>query len=505
MRKLVFAVLLAVVVLLPAATAAKSGHGGTIVFGSNRDAGQRDLYVVNEDGSGERRLTFDGDDYAERSASWSPDGTRIAYAAGHNGNFDLYTIDANGGDRKRVTTDPQRDDYPHWTSDGRIVFERNLFTCPCPAWIVNADGTNPQQLPLQGNINAPDPAPKGNKIVYATDAGGTFSLHIAKLGDPGDSKLISGDRQITTGPGSNTNQGDFEPHWSPDGDRIVFMRDHTGVDNDIWTVNADGSGLRQLTDTPNRVEFWATWSSDGSEVIFQDNTTGKLKAIDVATGTERPVATSPRAPFTDDFSAGTIDSSMWFEFEDGATISETGGQVVASIAGSSTPGGQFDQLNAHLQAQCSIAGDFDFQVDYQLLTWPHLGGLIAGLTAYGGANSGISRGSPGFLPASWNGEQVSGFSDRGSGSFASQDMAGTFRLVRKNGIVTGYVRSGDDWRPAYSSATTGDALYAIGLTALGAEFNHKDGSAAFDNFQLNSGELTCPDWWRDTFSDVRKD
>src|SRR5438045_7027902 len=85
---------IAACVALTADAAPPPGHGQEIVFGSNRADGQRDLYVVNEDGTDLRRLTFDGEDYRERVATWSPDGTRIAYAASHNGNFDIYTIDA---------------------------------------------------------------------------------------------------------------------------------------------------------------------------------------------------------------------------------------------------------------------------------------------------------------------------------------------------------------------------------------------------------------------------
>ena len=57
----------------------------------------------------------------KRVASWSPDGTKIVYAARHAGNFDIYTIDADGQNRVQLTTDPRRDDYPEWTSDGRIL------------------------------------------------------------------------------------------------------------------------------------------------------------------------------------------------------------------------------------------------------------------------------------------------------------------------------------------------------------------------------------------------
>src|SRR5580765_2532246 len=60
-----------------------------IVFVSNRDNGNRELYVVNRDGSGLRRLTYNS--LFERQAAWSPDRTQIAFsAADPSGNFDLY-------------------------------------------------------------------------------------------------------------------------------------------------------------------------------------------------------------------------------------------------------------------------------------------------------------------------------------------------------------------------------------------------------------------------------
>src|SRR5262249_12216070 len=145
-------VLAALALALAGSAGPATGGQQKIVFGSNPANGERDLYVVNEDGNGERRLTFDGNEYFERVASWSPDGSRIAYAALKDGNFDIYTIDANGGDRRRITTDPQRDDYPEWTSDGRIMFTRGLFGCPCSEWVVNADGSDPVRLALPGDV-----------------------------------------------------------------------------------------------------------------------------------------------------------------------------------------------------------------------------------------------------------------------------------------------------------------------------------------------------------------
>ena len=490
---------------LSAAAGPPPGHGQKIVFGSNRADGQRDLYTVNEDGTGLHRLTFDGDDYRERVATWSPDGSHIAFTALHDGNADIYTIDANGGDRHRLTTDPGREDYPAWTSDGRIMFAKNVFSCPCSEWIMNADGSNAQQLPLVGNAVGAEAAPHGNRIVYASyDASGTFSvLHVATLGPD---NTVTGDHAITTPPHEGQDQGDFEPHWSPNGNDIVFLRDHGNIDNDIFVVHSDGSGLRRLTNTPNRVEFWANWSSDGKEVLFQDASSGKLKAISVDTLAERNVGTTLVAPFSDDFS-GPQDNSVWGLFTDnppppGVTATQANGQVKFTIAGTAVPGGQYNQVAAIAFTKCDLKGDYDIQVDYSLLTWPHLGGYRATLNSFFG-NTALSRATVAYPGApDWNADTVQGWAEDANGQFASSDTTGTFRIVKKNGLATGYVSDGSGWRPVYSGHSSTDSDVGFGLGAQGSEFNHKDGAVAFDNFKVNSGTFSCPDWWQDFFPDV---
>ena len=59
---------------------------------------------------------------------------------------------------------------------------------------------------------------------------------------------------------------DFNPSWSPDGQRIVFTSDRDG-DPDIYLVNADGSGLTQLTHN-RELEFFPSWSPDGQRILF---------------------------------------------------------------------------------------------------------------------------------------------------------------------------------------------------------------------------------------------
>jgi len=494
-----FMIALAATCVLTAGAGPLPGHGQKLVFGSNRADGERDLYVVNEDGTGERRLTFDGEDYRERVATWSPDGSRIAFAALHDGNFDIYTIDANGGDRRRVTTDPARDDYPSWTNDGRIVFTRGLFSAESSIWVVNTDGTNPQRLDLPGpHAGMAEMAPHGNRLVYQTDASGLGVIHVATL----NGTTVSGDVAITNP--APDGGGDQEPRWSPNAGDIVFLHDRGGVDNDIYVVHSDGSGLRQLTNTPNRAEFWANWSSDGKEVLFQDGSSGKLKAISVDTLAERSVGTVPRAPFTDDF-AGPQDTSVWGLFSDpqgAGTATQTNGQVGLTINGTATPGGQYNQVTSLAYTKCDLTGDYDMQVDYSLITWPHLGGFYATLNAYfGGSAVGRSSVAVPWAP-SWHDEQVVGWAQDSNASFATTDSSGTLRMVKKNGLVVTYIRDGDSWRPVGSGHSSTDSNVGFQINSQAQDFGHMDGAVAYDNFTLSTGTFSCPAWWQDFFPDV---
>jgi WD40-like Beta Propeller Repeat len=477
-----------------AVAAPASGGTGRIVFGSNRADGQRDLYVVNADGGGEHRLTFDGNALLERQAVWSPDGTRVAFAGLAAGNWDIYTVDAAGGDLQRLTSDPAIDDWPRWTADGRIVFERGPLNGQNPVWIVNADGSGAQQLPI-GTAFGAEPSPHGQKIAFARCDGGTCRIYVSQLNGEAQKQI--------TGVSEAGVFGDFAPRWSPSGNDIAFLRDVNGVDNDIYVVHANGTDLRRVTDTPARVEFGESWSTDGTELVFFAD--GRLRAVSLVDGSERAVNTRPRAPFADDFSDGLFDASVWHRIIDpGASLAETDGRLVASIAGSAVPGGVFNQVDAHYGSQCSLPGDFDYQVDYQLLTWPQHGGFFASLNAFF-ADAAVARQSNPWDPP--YDEQYGGW--RGVSDFAGNwinttDTSGSLRLVRTGGTIFTYERSGgSDWNLIFSGAgVTGVGVIGLALNTQASSFGHMDGSVAYDNFRLNSGELSCPDWWQDFSPDV---
>jgi hypothetical protein len=177
---------------------------------------------------------------------------------------------------------------------------------------------------------------------------------------------------------------------------------------------------------------------------------------------------------------------------------------VASISGSAVPGGPFNQVDEHIGSQCSLPGDFDYQVDYHLLTWPQHGGFFAALNAFFGDGA-VARVSTPFDPPfdqSYNAWR--GGADFLFGQVNTTDMSGSMRLVRTNGTMSAYVRSpGSDWSLLLTAPdVTGTTVYGMGLSAQAWSFGHQDGTVAYDNFRLNSGELFCPDWWQDFSPDV---
>jgi hypothetical protein len=92
-------------------------------------------------------------------------------------------------------------------------------------------------------------------------------------------------------------------------------------------------------------------------------------------------------------------------------------------------------------------------------------------------------------------------------SFATENTlatGGSLRITRVGGTAFAYVRdlSGADWRPLFSAdGNAGEAIPQISLFAQAATFGHEDGSVAWDNFWINSGQLSCPTWWSDSWPD----
>jgi Tol biopolymer transport system component len=105
---------------------------------------QTELYVMNTDGSGQRKLTRLSD--SDGSFSWSPDGRRIAFVSDRDGNDEVYVINTDGSGRRNLTRNPARDGHPVWSPDGQKIGFVSSRGGNRDIYVMNADGSRQRNL-----------------------------------------------------------------------------------------------------------------------------------------------------------------------------------------------------------------------------------------------------------------------------------------------------------------------------------------------------------------------
>jgi len=211
--------------------------------------------IRNADGSGNMNLTDGSLDC--RALAWYQDGARIIFSASEvEGNFDLYVINVDGSDLTNLTNSPDRNEgNPLLSSDEtKIVFSVDNFDLN----ISNADGSNPRFLAegMQASWS-----PDGSRIAYVYGTSETQSDLFIVNPDGSGQRNLTENSTIVVG-------GYMSPAWSPDGTQILFSTHPIFVVSDIYRVNADGSGLTNLTNTPDFNESSPIWSPDGTQIAF---------------------------------------------------------------------------------------------------------------------------------------------------------------------------------------------------------------------------------------------
>jgi tricorn protease len=235
-----------------------------------------DLWIVNRDGGDARRLTSGVG--REFNPHFSPDGTQIAFSGEYDGNIDVYVISASGGVPRRLTYHPGADVVIGWTADGkRILFNssRDSYADSGRLYTMALDGSLPEVLPLptaeDGSYSA-----NGSHIAYVPvfhwqaawkryRGGQMTKIWIADLSDSSIVKV----------PHDNSN--DFNPMWV--GDKVYFLSDRNGPVS-LWVYDTASGSVNEVV--KNQGLDFKSASAGGGAIVYEQF--GSLHLLDLKTG-----------------------------------------------------------------------------------------------------------------------------------------------------------------------------------------------------------------------------
>jgi TolB protein len=270
------------------------------------------LWIVNVE-TGAKRMLIEMD---AMQPSWSPSGKRIAFWFMHPGGSkrDVATVAVGGGEPVIVSKDGTTNWNPIWSPDGNFIYFVSDKGGNMGFWRVPVNEATGEVLSAPEAVVTPSKYSRhpsfsrdGKRLIYVQSdfksniqAVGFDAKNEKTIGDP--HWITSGDRQVSrvdlspdgkqfvsrlprrrqddialinreTGEIRDlTNDAAFDryPRWSPDGKKIAFISDRGGS-HEIWTIDADGSNLKQITFNNSEGVAFPHWSPDGNRMLFRFN------------------------------------------------------------------------------------------------------------------------------------------------------------------------------------------------------------------------------------------
>jgi hypothetical protein len=261
LRRTAVALLMVVATLAMSASAhaAYPGGNGRIAYKALASDSSGGIHTINPDGTGD--VAVPGT-LSDSQVVWSPDGAKLAFESGD----DIWISAADGTARTRLTNTPELESGPTWSPDGsKLAFIRGEI------FVMNSDGTGVTPITSSASVFEVSPAwsPDGMRIAYVRqEAGHSGGCDIHSVAPDG-----LNDVEIVNLPTSTEVQSCSDLDWAPDASKLVFTLNRPlpgefDTAPEIYVVNANGTGVTNLTNTLRDREYTPAWSPSGTLIVF---------------------------------------------------------------------------------------------------------------------------------------------------------------------------------------------------------------------------------------------
>jgi len=266
-----------------------SPDGSMIVFQSNRnDIDNTDIYTMTSDNKNLVRLTS-AQGYDELPI-WSPNGKQILFSSTRDGNYEIYIMDADGGNQRNLSNHAGYDSHPNFSPGGETIIFNSTRDMPnhdkimtftresnVELYEMDLDGRNVKRVTNYFSWDTyPDISPDGNKITFRRR---TVDTVMGK--EIGNSEVFIANRDGSEAYNlSNHPAYDGWPAWSPDGKKIAFASDRERTENwQIYIIDIDGNNLTRISDFDSQGAAFAKpqWSPLGDKILCTRSKDGNVE------------------------------------------------------------------------------------------------------------------------------------------------------------------------------------------------------------------------------------